>query len=166
MGVDVLRDAVRRGAYVAFEAETPSLAKLFDYWSEKAGERLMPARRDFDPIIEVPELTPGIFLVDIESDPPGFRYRLVGTEVADRYGQDFAGKRLDEIDFGDTHDTIRRDYEEAVRCGKPVYSRLQFEVEATNKLLLYERIVLPLSDDGETVNMLLCGAFQVEYEAE
>jgi hypothetical protein len=153
------------GTYVDFSVETPNLAKLCDYWSEKAGNRPMPSRRDLDPIIEVPELIPGIFLVDIESDPPGFRYRVVGTEVADRYGKDFTGKRLDEVDFGDTHDTIRRDYEEAVRSGKPAYSRLQFEVETTNKLLLYERIVLPLSDDGETVNMLLCGAFQVEYEA-
>jgi len=144
---------------------TPGLAKLRDYWSEKAGDRLMPSRSDLDPIIEIPEITPNIFLVDVEDDPPGFRYRLVGTEVADRYGRNFCGKRLDEIDFGDSHDTIRRDYEEAVRSGKPAYSRLQFEVETTNKLLLYERIVLPLSNDGETVNMLLCGAFQVEYEA-
>lgn len=124
----------------------------------------MPSRSDLDPIIEIPELTPNIFLVNIESDPPGFRYRLVGTEAAARYGMDFTGKRLDELDFGDRHDTIRRDYEEAVRSGKPVYSRLQFEVEATDKLLLYERIVLPLSDDGATVNMLLGGGFQIEYE--
>ena len=77
---------------------------------------------------------------------------------------DFTGKRLDEIDFGHSHDAIRRDYEEAVRFGKAAYSRLQFDVRTTNKLLLYERIVLPLSDDGETVNMLLGGGFPIEYK--
>ena len=55
-----------------WRAKTPSLAKLYDYWLEKAGDRLMPSRSDLDPIIEIPELAPDIFQIDVECDPPGF----------------------------------------------------------------------------------------------
>jgi len=151
---------------VTFDFKTAELKKLHDYWKEKAGARAMPARRDLDPIVDIPELTSNIWLVDVERDPPGFRFRLLGTQVAERYGMDFTGKRLDEMDFGGHAETIAREYEETVRLKRPTYSRRSIEIEATMRRLPYERILMPLSDDGETVNMLLGGGYPLEADAE
>ena len=147
------------------DIHTPELKKLYDYWTDKTGDRAMPSRRDLDPVIEIPELTKNIWLVDVELDPPGFRFRLVGTEVVVRYGLDFTGLRLDEIDFGGHSETIQRDYEEAVRSKRPVYRCHMIEIVDTMRRLPYERILFPLSDDGETVNMLLGGGFPANPES-
>ncbi len=151
---------------VAFDFKTAELKKLYSYWTEKAGDRPMPSRSDLDPVIDIPELTKNIWLVDVEHDPLGFRFRLIGTEVVVQYGMDFTGKRLDELDFGGHRDTILRDYEETVRSKQPTYRSHMIEIEDTMRRLPYERILFPLSDDGETVNMLLGGGFRLENEAE
>jgi hypothetical protein len=148
------------------DIQTPELKKLHDYWSEKAGDRQMPSRGDLDPIIEIPELTPNIWLVDVEHDPLTFRFRLLGNEVVNRYGADFTGKRLDEVDFGDRTEEIRREYEQTATGNKPVYARHQIHVVQAETYLPYERILLPLSDDGETVNMILGGGYPLEREEE
>lgn len=148
------------------EFKTAELKKLYDYWSEKAGDRAMPSRGDLDPIIDIPELTSNIWLVDVERDPPGFRFRLLGTEVVAQYGMDFTGKRLDEMDFGGHREAIQRDYEETVRWKQPTYRSHIIEIEETMRRLPYERVLLPLSDDGEAVDMILGGGFRLENDAE
>jgi hypothetical protein len=150
---------------VTFNFKTAELKRLYGYWSEKAGDRAMPSRSDLDPIIDIPELTSNLWLVEVEPDPPGFRVRLLGTEVVNRYGADFTGKRLDEVDLGDQGDAIRREYVEVVGSKKPLYARHQIHIEGTATFLPYERVLLPLSDEGETVNMILGGGYPLEYDA-
>lgn len=99
--------------------------------------------------------------MDVELDPPGFRFRLLGTEVIRQYGLDFTGKRLDEMDFGGHRETILRDYEETVVSKQPIYRRHMIEIEETRRRLPYERMLFPLSNDGERVNMVLGGGYRV-----
>jgi len=150
---------------VTFSFKSAGLSRLHDYWSEKAGDRPMPSRRDLDPVIDIPQLTRHLWLVDVEHEPLRFRFRLLGTEVVNRYGWDFTGQRLDEVDFGDYGDAIRREYEETVRSKAPIYARHHHYIEETNVFLPYERLLLPLSDDGQLVNMLLGGGYPIVYEA-
>ena len=46
---------------------------------------------------------------------------------------------------------------EVVRERRPNVLRAKLAKETDNRYLRYERIALPLSADGETVNMILCG---------
>ena len=147
---------------MGLDLQSAELKKLHAYWAEKAGVRPMPSRRDLDPIIDIPEITPHLWLVDVEDDPPRYRFRLVGTEVVARYGADFTGKRLDEIDLGGDRETILLEYERARHSKAPRCSRHKYQLEQTGRYLIYERLLLPLSDDGETVNMLLCAAYSLE----
>ena len=48
----------------------------------------MPSRRDLDPC-EIPQLLPYLILVDVFSDPPDFRYRLIGTQIVAQSRRDF-----------------------------------------------------------------------------
>jgi hypothetical protein len=147
---------------VDFKVKTPELKTLYAYWSETAGERLMPSRSALDPLIDIPSITSNIWLVDVQGNPLSFHFRLLGSQVVDHYGSDFTGKHLDEMDFGGSGTAIRGEYEETVASRQPTYARHLIEVAQTQRILMYERLLLPLSDDGKTVNMLLGAGYPLE----
>jgi hypothetical protein len=149
-----------------FDVKTPELKTLLRYWTEKAGDRSMPSRSALDPIIDIPHITPNIWLVDVEGEPPTFRFRLLGNQVIEHYGSNFTGKRLDEMDFGGRGDAIRREYQETVAARRPIYARHLIKIPETGRVLMYERLLLPLSDDGKAVNMVLGGGYPLEDLAE
>lgn len=141
----------------------PRIRALYEYWRciRPAAGRL-PARRHFDPMA-VPRLLPNIWLLDVHNHPMRFRYRLVGTYMAIALGRDMTGCWFDELypEFGPGHPTYE-DYKRLIserailwRRGKPVFA---LHVERCAAL---ERIVLPLADDGVTVDMGL--AMTVHY---
>src|SRR5208283_1232393 len=66
---------------------------LLTYWRGKHRGGRPPARADLDPLFEVPDLVPNIFLVDILDD--AFRLRLVGSELALRAKVDLTGTIID-----------------------------------------------------------------------
>jgi hypothetical protein len=60
--------------------EGQRLRAIHAYWDGKRRGRLMPSRADIDPL-ELKPYLPQLVLLDVEGDPPRFRYRLVGAEV-------------------------------------------------------------------------------------
>lgn len=60
----------------------------------------MPSRQDIDPA-EMVQLLPHLFMVDVETNPWRFRYRLVGTAIVEFTGRDLTGHSLDEGDYGE-----------------------------------------------------------------
>jgi hypothetical protein len=57
----------------------------------------MPARADFDPITLPRALLPNMILLEVYQQPQRFRYRLMGTAVAEMLGEDWTGKYVDEL---------------------------------------------------------------------
>lgn len=131
------------------------LRKLHDYWDEKRAGRAMPSRSDIDPL-DIPSLLPNLLLFDVEAESRRLRARLVGTAIVELYGADYTGKYLDEIDFGDRRDQILEDYATCVELRRPSISNRLFW-NLRDAQLRIERLILPLSNDQETVNMLLAG---------
>ena len=138
--------------------KSPRLRGLLDYWERKRGGRPMPARADIDPV-EIPELLAHLILIDVE-DGPSHRVRLVGTEIASRYGADFTGKCLEDIDFGELRQTVLDAYLACSRSAAPYVSE-SFFTSASGVYTSMERLILPLSQNGETAEKLLaCIAFE------
>ena len=55
----------------------PVLGVVLAYWDQKRGTRLMPCKRDIDPI-EIPRrLLPNLQLIDVIDGGERFRYRFV-----------------------------------------------------------------------------------------
>jgi hypothetical protein len=138
------------------EPRHQALRDLHAYWLAKKGTRIAPPRSAIQPEEIVP-LLPNLALVNVIGDPPRFRFRLFGTALAAAYGQDLTGKFFDEVDLDLVSEEILRGAAEVVRdcCISVVRSR--FTKHRDGRHVEYERITLPLSDDGRTVNMLLCG---------
>ncbi len=142
----------------------PALKQLYAYWLGKLGGRLAPARADIDPV-EMGQCLPHVFLLDVIGDPPRFRFRLAGTEVVTRYGQELTGRFLDEIDLDHVAGAIIDEYKEAIGTAQPVYGQWDYR-KHDGRYLKYERIILPLSSDGQKIDMLLCGAHVDERRPE
>ena len=69
----------------------PHHVELYRYWDAKRDGRPMPSRCDFDPC-QVSALLSHLMIVDKFAGR--FRYRLVGTVVADDMGRDLTGSRI------------------------------------------------------------------------
>ena len=67
---------------------------LLTYWRGKHFGGKPPARRDIDPIAEIPSLAGSLFLIDVEGEQ--FRFRLIGSEIVQWAGRDSTGKVIDE----------------------------------------------------------------------
>ena len=144
----------------AFERELdgsryPQLKDLYRYWLAKCAGRPAPARADLLPE-EIRPILPHILLLDIVGDVPRLKYRLAGTEFVQIYGAEVTGKFVDEIDFDGMRDLIIADYFKVVKECRPSWTQWDFAKE-DGRWLTYERVTLPLSQDGTTVNMLLAG---------
>jgi len=147
------------------EPTRESLKEVYAYWLTKRGARIAPPRSALRSE-ELALFLPDIALLEAVGDPPRFRFRLYGSRVAEAYGENPAGKFLDEIDLGSGRAGIIGHYVKVVKECRPHVARVQYTKQGDGRLLDYQRITLPLSDDGKTVNMLLCVfAFEKEFHA-
>jgi hypothetical protein len=128
------------------------LADIHAYWAGKRAGRTMPSRADICPIELRRNLT-SVILVDVVGTPPRFRKRLVGSAIVAKEGYDSTGCWLDETVREDIRDAVLAQHREAVEGrGMSCYT-ISF-LGQDRKIYRYQRLLLPLSADGETVNML------------
>jgi len=133
-----------------------SLKDLHAYWLAKKGGDIAPPRSAIHPE-EIVELLPTIGLMDVVGEAPRLRFRLFGTELVKAYGQELTGKFAENIDLDAVGPDILSQLTSAVLQCCPKVARIQFTKSLDGRFVQYERIALPLSDDGKTVNMLLLG---------
>ena len=135
------------------------LRRLYDYWLDKKGDRVVPLRADIAPY-EIPDVLPWVFLMELVGER--LRYRLVGDAFREIYGARLIGMFLDEIDLDHITAAYIGEYDVAVRGPTPVARQWKF-VKHDGRHLEYERLILPLSTDGAAVDQFLCGAVGFGY---
>lgn len=136
----------------------PTLTFLHKYWNDKRGDRAMPSRSEIAPS-ELRQHLNWVFLADVLPDMADFRYRLVGGLVEQYFGTSGANMTLREVfaRFGEaTLKTTLYIYRKAAKAQVPVRLIGQSKWDG-DKLEAFETVYLPLSDDGETTNMILSG---------
>lgn len=131
----------------------PEIAKIFRYWLSKGRNEQLPSRKDIDPV-DIPDLLPKVQLVDVERNPLRFRYRLVGTELVERRGNDPTGKDVASAFYGADLQRVLENYTYVTDTQVFQYSNTKFQ-EPRGWYVSLERIYLPLSEDGETVDKIL-----------
>lgn len=133
----------------------PKLKRLFEYWEAKRGDRRFPARADIDPVDMAFALGNVILAEVLPETPPRFRIRLHGTTLTQRVGYDLTGKMLDEMPVPEFRDLSTRSFSKVVRTGEPLHVLADRLVDG--RMQRYEAILMPLSSDGERIDMLLVG---------
>ena len=117
-----------------------------------------PARSEIDPAALGAKLLPNVFLVDVVEEKgrtaPRFRYRLLGQAIVEREPTR-AGAFVDEI--GATADivAIENHYIGALEGKVWIRDASLAWSDPRGGYLRYRVLMLPLSDDGETVTHLI-----------
>ncbi len=126
---------------------------LYDYWLAKKGDRKAPSRKDIDPI-DFFHLLPTILMYDVLRDPLDFKMRLHGTLLVKIAGEDYTGMMFKDIFRSDKIDILRAECEDVCNNITPAYS--EYDGSWMNKdYVQYDRLLLPLSSDGNTVDIIL-----------
>lgn len=141
------------------------LGALFAYWDSKRDGKPMPRRSDIDPV-EMRQWLGNLLLIDVTAEGR-FVYRLYGTRFVDNFGRDMTGRSVDDLP-AEQQERVRGDYE-AVCASRQPRARLytaSFDVPQRGPLkrpepqvVTWERLVMPLSDGAERVEMLLVAAY-------
>ena len=130
------------------------LRRLVAHWSRIRGQRRMPARADFDPL-EVRYALGYISLIAVHRDPLRFYFRLDGTKQVDLFGVDCTQRYLDEALPADHAAMAVASFSDAVARCEPRYYRRQIVFH--ERLIEYELVILPFSNTGERVDLLMTG---------
>jgi hypothetical protein len=136
----------------------PATAAFYRYWHAQCGTRAMPSRADLDPV-DMRRWLPGVALVEVIRRPAAdgpyrLRYRLVGTRPTRLRGREVTGLFVEDGYFGASLAAALENYRLVIEEKKLVYdwdrtpSPSGFAREG-------ETLLLPLSSDGETVDMVL-----------
>lgn len=132
------------------------LVSVLAYWQHRRGQRCYPRRADIDPV-DIPDLLPFVVLLDVVGEPHRFRKRLVGSAIVQKEGCDTTGRWLDDTVNPMIRDEVLRQHEEACDSLEGSCYLVEFNGE-DGKLYSYQRLLLPLSNDGRQVDMLFGGA--------
>ncbi len=131
----------------------PDLRRLLEYWQGRCGERRFPRRADIDPL-DFHFMLDRIALTEVHGDQPRrYRMRLVGTFWRDLSGVEMSGTWVDELPTANLRDLTVGFYEAMIAAGKPRFTVRDAIID--DKLLRYEIMLLPLSEDGTRISMIV-----------
>ena len=113
----------------------------------------MPRRADIEPR-EITRLLPYLQITELVDGGARIRYRLVGTRIVAAYGAELTGKYFDEVFAGDRLRFVEDNYRVMCREKRPIFVGSRYVSRKDIELFCY-RLVMPLSDDGSTINQVL-----------
>lgn len=144
----------------ATELDAPTLAVtcgLHDHWIGAKGDDVMPRLKDMKPV-QLKELTPFVYIINILGDGADFSIRFMGSAIIQSIGADYTGVKIS--DFPDHRSTWRADvYREVIARKAPMITAVDlgdFERDFTKT----ECVLLPLANDAGDFTMIICAAAQ------
>lgn len=134
----------------------PEHVWIHDYWLARKPEDGLPSRRDIDPT-DFPRLLPRIAVIACEEKDGRirYRYRLAGTEIVTRAGRDPTGKYFEDLYQGDYLATAMALYDDLRASKQPHFSERVFPIGDGESYLRYDRLILPLASDHQTIDQFL-----------
>ena len=138
----------------AVPAKLPSnLARVRDYWdSLKRGENSMPFWDDMK-VSSLPDLSDRLMLLDAFEKPQRFRLNAVGAQICKRYGDDLAGKFVDEIGAKAPFEFLTAQVSATIEAKVPTLFGGTADT-GSGERRRYARLLLPMWGDGR-IGMLL-----------
>ena len=137
------------------EAKLTSLKAL---WDGKRQGRSMPSRDDFG----IHELKPWLgylALVDVAGEGT---FRLCGTNLVSRFGGDMTGKRVADV-IAALQQGVTDQIAKACETKIPV--AVKSSIQTRGQAVIYTELILPLSQDGGEVSMLLWASYPTPQPA-
>jgi hypothetical protein len=134
------------------ETASEAAKRLYAYWLARRGKKRFPAREDIDPL-DFKFALGRVSLIEVLENPQRFRYRLVSTSITRHLGYEMTGKFTSEVPERELRDYVERLYAKAVSLAAPFYQKETAVYDG--RVWEYEALMLPLSSDGQKINMIL-----------
>nr|WP_119167071.1 PAS domain-containing protein [Algihabitans albus] len=131
------------------------LLRLYAYWKGKCSKRGFPSRQSID-VLELGFVLGNMHLFDVERDPLDFRFRVHAGKGVDYVGRDMTGRRVSDYEDEDYGRVVHDFYASVISHEQPRAITEQGLMTET-RLLKWEGMALPLSDDDRTITGLLVG---------
>lgn len=142
-------------------AEDRRIARLLEIWraarpkSEQGAPARLPGRAAADPLTLGAELLPYAALIDATDNATRFRFRLVGSRLAEHAGLDLTGHYIEDINPNQSYcEYVNSLYRQARDTGLPVYSETRYRAPS-GRVGLTRRLTCPLAADGIRVDMFV-----------
>lgn len=139
-------------AELQLQSFDPRLRRFYAYWNQRRGARAFPSRRDLDPA-DFTYILGYVMLIEVQHAPQRFRFRLHGSELVRHGGYDMTGKTIDDLPGEENKRALLE------RCLSLLAERRPQLVRSDRTLdgrpMRYEAIWVPLSEDGQAINMLM-----------
>ena len=142
-----------RGRHYCSAIEDEGIRRLYAYWNEKRAGRRFPARAGISTLQTLAFVLGWVVLLDVSHDPLKFRVRLYGSELASRTGHDLTGMAADEHPWPEFSGYVQRTWADVISRRQPTHGF--FDRTLDGQKFRLEAIRLPLSSDGELIDMLL-----------
>lgn len=132
------------------------LGHLLDIWQAQCpGPDRLPSRLAIDPVALGPELLPYVALIEAVDGGARFRFRLVGSRLAENAGAALTGRHVDEVNPNRTYAAyIANLYTYAMQARRPLYLETRYR-SAGGRIGLTRRLICPLSGDGRQIDMFV-----------
>ena len=135
------------------EAERRLTYRLLNYWDTLRGAREYPKMSDIDGDM-IPDIWPWCFILDTQRDYPSPYFHFLGEGLAKYSGVYLSGKddwRMTLLDKAAAH------LDHTLKARAPIMIEDEL-VRYDGQSLQFRSIMLPLSDDGETITHILGAA--------
>jgi hypothetical protein len=134
-----------------------SLLSLYEAWDAARGDGRMPTRAalaEFD----LERWRDDLLIIQPMADG-GWRYGRYGQTFIKRFGLDLTGQTVASSLIDDQRVKVEFDYEHACDEKKAVWR--VYKAQMDNHSVTWQRLILPVSDDGEAVIRLLVGIAEI-----
>ncbi len=131
------------------------LQALYQYWDAMRGTRAMPRRADIDPV-SIPKLLPYVIMYTV-APGGGYTVRLVGEEVVAFVGRNLTGQPAGSAMTRQSAETIVKILDAVATGRAPKFRAGKAHWHPDKTYRDFEACFLPLSADGETVDIILGG---------
>jgi hypothetical protein len=128
---------------------------LLNYWNKLRGTAKVPSWRGVA-VDQLGAVTEHLSYLDVvgSDSTARFRIRFHGTGLARAYGATCAGRFLDELLPASFREVALATYRQVVESQRPVYTVADMR-DANARIVHYERLLLPFSYDGQTVDRIV-----------
>lgn len=133
----------------------PEQKVLFDYWRQQCVAHGIPSYTDIDPSV-MGEFLPTISLMELnrETGKQRYKFRLAGTGFYKFFDREITGQYLDEVHYDAQKSYWERIYSKMLETRRPRVGVTRSGTPIGGHMLQFW-IRLPLSCDGDNVNMIL-----------
>jgi len=130
--------------------------RLLDYWRGVVGDRTYPSMSDIRSD-DIADMWSFCFILDVDENKKDPILRYVGEELLACYGAPCDNLRVSELRKGSLLACVTTYADEILRKGVPISYGDSFKGKNSEGVLC-RSILLPLSDDDETITLILGGA--------